>query len=120
MITLEPSKRTTRENVQRISLMAAACFAIGAIALFVAVLMQRSAESAPQSLPQISTTQQIDQQKEALLQSLSATSAAHASTTGTAGATGKPNSAGATSAPTPTQSSEDAAKLKLLESLNSQ
>lgn len=69
------SKKPTRERVFQLALMAAACFAIGSIGLFIAVLMQHSAAPAePQNVAATPTTP--GQSKQALVQSMNANAGA--------------------------------------------
>ena len=105
--------------------MIAACFAIGSIGFFLAVLLQHDAQGSQSSVGTLPSLQARD----AAMQSLAASEVIGSSTPGTVSATSTTNT---TTSPSPSAApavppmqadSRDpnaAAKLKLLQSLNSQ
>jgi cytoskeletal protein RodZ len=103
-----PNGTEAHDHLMRMILMIAACFAIGAIGFFLAVLLQRGAQATTPTMTvnQLST----DRQKEAMLNSASI--ADSSSTNGTM----KISSSSATTAG---QDPEEGQKLKLLQSLGS-
>jgi hypothetical protein len=124
MVTPKAMPAKSKDTALRMILMIAACFAIGAVGVFVAILLQH--DNASSSAATGTSTQQLnsDQAKAAALRSLEASNAAADSASSTGGSPSIGTDANTPAVkPTPVQADPSdanaAAKLKILEGLNS-
>ena len=114
-----PSTATSENHTLRMFLMIAACFAIGSIGFFLAVLMERGAQThlTEAQGSAIATHELVltQQQKEAVMQSLSLSKQPVTATTSRTVV----HAAGVSPTQADTHDANAAAKLHVLESLNS-
>ena len=119
-MTAAKTTTITQTRTLRAMVMVAACFAIGSIGFFLAVLLQHTAQ------PAVLTTQglnAVQQQKEAAMRSLAASEQTPTASTSNANPSisqAPPKGSGVSPAQADTQDPNAAAKLKILEGLNSQ